>query len=267
MVGLGVGVGVNKPALVGGSAFSPVTSLRNPLGVYDASDANNYTNVGNELTQLDDLTSNGNHLTPASAAERPDVNTRTQNSLNVVDFDGAAHRIFTTGLNFGEAQPDISLFGVFIADAGSSSDYVYGYSNNFTDSGEVFAMSTGDNSGNHKFTGRYFNGYYGADNTFTTGVAHIVMHLYPSGGPHSASRVLIDGVEYSYFGGNTGNSINFGSGSPQFCLGDVRSIQGNYYDGAIGEIGIYNSIFTTAEMNDLGEYLAAKWGITWNTIT
>ena len=58
------------------------------IGWYDAADAASITQASNAVSQWNDKSGNANHMTEATAGRKPTTNTQTQNSLNVIDFDG-----------------------------------------------------------------------------------------------------------------------------------------------------------------------------------
>jgi hypothetical protein len=72
------------------SAWSPL-DLSGLVAWYDASNAASITSSGGAVSQLADLSGNGYHLTQATAGAKPTTGTRTQNGLNVLDFDGGDH--------------------------------------------------------------------------------------------------------------------------------------------------------------------------------
>jgi hypothetical protein len=58
------------------------------VGWWDASDSSTVTTSGTVVTQWRDKSGNSLHLAPVSGSTGPATNTITQNSLNVLDFDG-----------------------------------------------------------------------------------------------------------------------------------------------------------------------------------
>ncbi|WDI31583.1 hypothetical protein PUV54_00040 [Hyphococcus flavus] len=77
----------------GGGAWSPDDEA-SLLAWYDASDTDSITiDSGSDVSQLNDKSGNGYHLTEATASEMPHTGVETINSLNVLDFDGSTHRL------------------------------------------------------------------------------------------------------------------------------------------------------------------------------
>ena len=70
------------------AAWTPL-DLAGLVAWYDASDLSTITDAGaGAVSQWADKSGNGNHVTQGTAGLRPTTGIRTQNGLNVIDFDG-----------------------------------------------------------------------------------------------------------------------------------------------------------------------------------
>lgn len=49
-------------------------------------------------------------------------------------------------------------------------------------------------------------------------------------------------------------------------LGRYHPTMSDYLQGRIAEVLVYDRALTASEHNQVGNYLAAKWGITWTDI-
>ena len=67
--------------------FSPI-ELSGVEAWYDASDTGTITETAGQVDQWDDKSGNGYHLTPGFSLTGPVTNSSTQNSLNVLEFNG-----------------------------------------------------------------------------------------------------------------------------------------------------------------------------------
>jgi hypothetical protein len=76
---------MNPPA-AGGFTPADLTSL---VAWYDMSDASTITSSSGAVSQVDDKSGQGNHVTQATAANKPTTGTVTLNGLNVLAFDGS----------------------------------------------------------------------------------------------------------------------------------------------------------------------------------
>jgi hypothetical protein len=86
------------------------------------------------------------------------------------------------------------------------------------------------------------------------------------------------GTPYVYYcrsvsGGNTARLNGAAEGTnatnPAYSVDVLQlgaSVSANFHDGVMGEVVIYSGDLTTAQVNQVGNYLAAKWGITWTAV-
>ncbi len=80
---------LQRPRATAATSFTP-TSIAGLAAWYDASVASSITSAGGLVSQWNDLSTSGFHLTAATTA-RPTTAAHTQNGLNVLDFDGTAN--------------------------------------------------------------------------------------------------------------------------------------------------------------------------------
>lgn len=69
--------------------WTPSRELSSFEAWYDASDSTSITESSGSVSQWDDKTGNGHHLTQGTASTQPTTGTRTIGNLNVIDLDGA----------------------------------------------------------------------------------------------------------------------------------------------------------------------------------
>ncbi len=99
-----------KPTIVSG-AWTPA-SLPSVRSWWDASDTASITSSSGAVSQINDKTGNGFHLTQTTAAAKPTTGSRTVNSLNVLDFDGGD---FMTNATLTATQPN-TIWLAFLVD-------------------------------------------------------------------------------------------------------------------------------------------------------
>ena len=63
----------------------------------DASDSSTITESSGAVSQWDDKSGSGNHVTQATSDNQPTTNSLTLNGLNVIDFDGVDDRLINSG--------------------------------------------------------------------------------------------------------------------------------------------------------------------------
>ena len=121
------------------TAWTP--ELENNIGLWDPSVSGNITQSSNLVSQLADTSGNNKHLAQATGSLQPSTNTRTLNSLNVIDSDGtnylAVSIVYPTTGNYmftgvfgidtvtNAAQAIFAAAGTngFALDAGSASEF------------------------------------------------------------------------------------------------------------------------------------------------
>ena len=84
---------------------------------YDASDVSTISETASAVSQWDDKSGNSNHVTQGTGTKQPETNTRTVNSLNVIDFDGTDDFLSKTSFASLPADGTVSFFSICIVDA------------------------------------------------------------------------------------------------------------------------------------------------------
>lgn len=228
----------------GAAAFAP-TDIAGCVAWYDAADTATITSSGGAVSQWNDKSGSGWHVTQSTAGEKPTTNSNTQNSLNVISFDGGDllrygstttvsatdYSIFMafkkTGAALGYEAPPVTLTNGANAapfDAYNSLRYGYGASSfvdisTYTTFGVLLERSTASS------LAEYNNGTLG----------------YTGSGSQN----------------NTSQKVTVGSRGDSFT----------HLRGDVAEIIIYNASLSNANANTVGSYLATKWGTSWATIT
>lgn len=98
-------------ALSGGGAAPAFTASDYGTAIVhlDASDSSTRTIVTG-VSQLDDKTGNGNHVSQADTADQPAVISAAQNGLDVLEFDGVDGCLFRTTFTGGQITMPHTLF-------------------------------------------------------------------------------------------------------------------------------------------------------------
>lgn len=226
------------------STFTPtdITSLE---AWYDAADATTISETSGSLTQWDDKSGNDYHATQSVSSEQPTVNSRTINSLNVVDFDGTQMLDIPSGFyNVGE-NPN-TIFVVYVSDDDTQNAKTIFGSNG---GGKHFYIRTGSNA-NVSYNCATGNSQAQSSiaNSVVTGATNII-----TGGHDNTSQ-------YMYINGG----IPVSGGTPTSITQTVCNISGPFQiNGAIAEILVFSEFLSDADKDLVGSYLADKWGPTW----
>jgi len=88
----------------------------------DASDASTITESGGSVSQWDDKSGEDNHVSQATGSKQPTTGSRTQNGLNVLDFDNASGDTLRNTSPSGLSLSDIDIFAVVKRDDVDQSD-------------------------------------------------------------------------------------------------------------------------------------------------
>lgn len=212
------------------SAFSP-SDLPGLAAWYDASNAASITSSGGAVSQWNDLSGNGWHLTQGTGSNQPTTGTRTVNGLNTLDFDGGD--FLSSSASFVLNQPD-TLFIVATTDFGSANQWI-------TDglAGRQLLCVHSD-----------YALFAGAG--FAIEVAgSFALHLHSAVFNGASSQRWLDATSKGT-GNPGGNNLTAG-----ITIGGAGT--GGGFDGAISEL-VYCSGDQSASVASMVAYTQAKWG-------
>lgn len=196
----------------------------------------------------------GNHLSEATNGPAYKVN--IQNGKGVARFDGTNDVLTTTIATFATA----TVFAIVVPRALSiSARYRVATTDVAGPDLEIW-----DISGNNVFRAGTYNqftvGSFQAPTfdptTAVVGTPDVLAMKYDG----SEVWLLRNGTKTTstYAGGNF-------STSSTLCIGHLNG--GQFLNGDIGEVLVFNSGLSVANINLIGNYLATKWGTTWTTVT
>jgi hypothetical protein len=238
------------------------TDLSNLLLWLDASDASTITETLGAVSQWDDKSGNGNHVTQATSSQQPTTNSVTIGGVNAINFDGNdfLRRADSLGLT---GNPAITVLTVVRPDtSGEQRMLMIGNQS----PGNGIAYSWTDNS-------LRFNDGNVVWDTASNNASneYCILWTRPAGTTYYASGVNCyegGGTPLSKTGGvNEIDTLNMINTETSIGLGVAQggAFQ-SYITGPIGEIMIYNSVPATADLNQLGAYENSKWAVPWSDI-
>lgn len=223
--------GASRPIVVtaGGSPLAGYTVW------YDASDAASITSSVTLVSQWNDKSANGYHLTQGTGANQPVTGVDTINSLNALKFTGATP-MFMTNTTFPTlAQPFTCFAVVKVNNTASSKTAVHGATSGQTamtfDASEHCLIGMGSN--------------LSGTSVVTTSVCCTI-------GNNTSSFVFKDGAQEATGAAGTASMTDIRIGANQTPSAG--------FDGDIGEVLIYPSSLSTGDRNTVEAYLKAKWG-------
>jgi len=247
-----LGVGLGLTTLRGRAAgFSPL-DIPNLAGWWDASDTSTITESGGSVSQWDDKSGNGLHVTQAVSAEQPSTGLATQNSLNVLSLDGSQY-LKNASPNLDSDLTIVCVFKVVSA-------------TNFTMPGPVFGSGNAGRPAeyyDHPSLGRRTN----IDTTsatllgvkFRTESFNFASWLLTYAKDTAASpRVAEYSNNVQTFAVDNATAHNVTG--QEFFIGR-RADGTTTLNGQIGEVLVFDRIISSGERADLASYLAGKWGL------
>lgn len=243
--------------------FSPL-NLPNLKAWYDAADTATITG-GSAVSQWNDKSGNGYHLTQSTATKKPSSGTRTLNSKNVIDFDGTNDILSASTASdwtFMNNSGGCTVFFVYMLDSNSGA-------RGFCTTDDVGGANVGfdlyDNTELAHRVNRGVGGSSAISNETLQNPATGNHYLYVLSDPNNAtaanrSEIYVDGVLQ-----NKNNTLtNAPSSSTPLNALDVggrRSDDGYAYDGAFAEIIIVSGLMSADNITKTKAYISAKWGV------
>lgn len=111
--------GQGEPGVVG--AFVPTDLGTSILKAwYDFSDTSSITHSSGAVSQVDDKSGNGNHISQSTAASKPTTGVNTLNAMNVLDFDGGDELTRAASLALPTSQTGATMLVLRLITSGTS---------------------------------------------------------------------------------------------------------------------------------------------------
>jgi len=216
--------------------FTPL--MFEPFAWYDAADTATITESGGAVSQWDDKSGNGRHVSQGTASRQPITGTRTLNNKNVLDFV-SADGLFSANLN--QAQP-FTIFGVAQSDVllPANSQFV----GNDVGAPTIFINGAG---GWSIFALTILN-----SNVVNDTNSHVLSAIFNG----ASSSLSLDKRIIA-----TGNAGTAGLVNKRIVLGLSGGDLSSVWDGTIAEIIYYSKILTLNQILVVETYLANKWGL------
>lgn len=221
----------------------------------DASDKSTITLTSNRVVDWADKSSNGYNFSQDGAASQPIYNSVPMNNRPTVTFDGNTDYMVTDETG--------------IIDPGSSDFTCYMVFRTFISQFETpLAQQDGTGTGRSWIRTNHLTGNL---ETFLGGVQQPIAS-------YTQDRDIIVILEHN----NTGNNLKvfYDGGTAVYddtkaieaatgalVLGAVKQTTGQFLQGELAEMFIYDKILSLVNFNALGNYVGNKWGITWTDRT
>jgi hypothetical protein len=225
--------------------FSP-DQISNLWAWWDAADTATITATGSNVTQWDDKSGNARHMTNGTTS--PLTGTRTQNSLNVVDFTGGW---MTLGANVGIPDP-VTMFVVYVQDSTPGSPFIRSI---------VYASGSGGEAGLRtvstvpQLVQQVGGTVVLTGSAISNGTWTMLSARSSPGGAGSTLTLYVDG---SLVDTDTGTG-GFASSSTTLRIGEYNGSGARLLDGAVAEVIIYSAALSSGDRVLVEDYLSTKW--------
>lgn len=249
-----------------GTPTSPVAGY---VAWYDAADTSTISLSGSDVTQWRDKSANLYHLAQTSSSFRPQSGTRTINSKNVIDYNSNVHTLVaSTAANwtFMHNSTGSTMFIMLSVDAQPVGDPF------------VFLRTSGGSSNSNGFTGNVTTGNQWLHAVSASGVGNLLINTSSFTLTNNTATIITvksdpanataANKSFIYKNSGSANQNNVDTGTPSesapvqpLRVGDYEQSGTLGINGIIGEIILYNSKLSDANISSNVTYLSNKWGI------
>jgi hypothetical protein len=240
--------------MLGGGAFSPtdisglVVWLKADAGTFqDAAKTTPATNDGDVIGAWADQSGNGNDVTQATTGNKPTLKLAIKNGRPVIRFDGAGDNLQGV-LSDALSQP-FTIFAVAALDAVA----VDAGAGIIIDGDDVTnrAVLEQQSQGGDTDTWSIYAGSF-----VTGGVSDSNWNIWAALFNGASSEFWINGASEASGGAGASNPDGITVGTRY--LADATSA----WDGDVAEVIIYDPSLSTADRQQVEQYLSTRWGIT-----
>jgi hypothetical protein len=244
-------------------SFSPA-SLPNLKAWYDAADTSSITG-GSQVSQWNDLSGNGFHLTQSTSSKRPSSGTRTLNSKNVIDFDGTNDILQASTASdwtFMNNSGGCTVFFVYMYDDNTAAS---AWCTTDNASGAEIGFDLFDNAELAHRVNRGVGGQNAVSNETLQNPSQGNHYLYVLSDPNNAtaanrSEIYVDGVLQNKNNTKTDSPSASAPLNP-LDVGGRRVDDGYAFDGAFAEIIIVSGLMSAENITKTKSYISTKWGV------
>lgn len=211
----------------------------------DASDSSTITSVAGAVSQWNDKSGNGYNVTQAVSAAQPTTGVATQNSLNVLTFDGSDTLALPAAL-YSIPNGSYTIFAVAKSSVDNALERIICMTDGINQvaslaytgtSGQIAYLNNSSfNAVNVNGTKANFNIFYGRRSGTTQAIS-----INNAAEVSNTNAVNLSGITVA----NIGSFANFDT----------------FLTGSIAEILIFNKSLSATDIISINQYLSAKWGV------
>jgi len=213
-------------------------------------DASTVTGSGG-VAVWSDLSGNGNDATQGTTANQPQTGTRTENGLNVLDFDGSNDYMILPSALYTLSDGNNTIVTIFRTDSTITDQRLVSGSDDGANSRVMQRLNSGSSIQLRNTSG-------GSTVSLSTSYDTTNVHILVQRRSGSTLQGYYDGSTVT----GSGVAQNVG-GISSFILGSQPGASGSFLEGAYCEQYMFDDDISDAKLNQLGNYLSDKWGATW----
>jgi len=237
-------------------AFNPASVSGLKMWV-DANDGSTITNSAFGISQWNDKSSNGHHLTQSDTSYRPQLSTGALGARNVVNFNGTDERMvcdpIATGVFNGDQIP-YSTVVVWRSTGSSTKDTIYAAANNSTTARVHYRVSTDSTP------------QYDAFRVDDSGGLKRLTDLYTHN-TFIVASITFGGSVFRHYTNGTKDDTAIGSEDDttvnNFTVGAAKVLGTfvEFLEGDVAELLVYDHELSDSDRINIENYLMSKWGI------
>ncbi len=208
---------------------------------FDGSDGASITQVANAISQWNDKSGNGNHITQSTGGNKPTLVAAEQNGLSIVRFDGGDNMSKTSSLTGVPANTQTTF--LVVKPTSATTGFVY-----WTTNGATIAGTVRSGTGNNQYQGSSNNvATYDPDTNWHVLSGYIIL---------SKRQIYEDGTSKS----TDSNTDSSASVPTQIWFGSDSNPL-TFFTGDLGEFVQCTGTLSDADRQIVEGYLAWKWGL------
>lgn len=231
---------------------------------FDASDTSTISESGGAVSQWNDKSGNGYHVTQATAANQPTTGSSTLNGLNVISFDGTNDNLVrSTSSIVGKNTSGATTYCVARWTSLGSLSAVLAVSAGGGNSGSARLQTQADTSSKAQVGGRTLDADSFATQASSSSLSTADYFIVTGGYDYANTDLYVylgstlEGTNNSFQSATTTSNTD----SELIRLGASASSL-SFFTGYIAEIVVFNGFHSPSERSTMWTYLANKWGLT-----
>lgn len=217
--------------------------------LYDATSGGSTPSSGSGVARWEDQSGNGYHVTQGTANNRPARTVSARNSLDCLAWDGTNDGLVSGSVSASLAAYTVAIVTRLDGTGGGTFGRVWTRAN---DSGPRTWLMNGNTTwavaGGARFT---------PSGTANTGTWYVLVHRWDGTADYSGLTCWVNGTKYTFASGSfTPNS----TANTVYGIGTHTTLTTRSYYGLMGEVLIYNTSLSDANVSSVQSYLNNKWG-------